>query len=108
MIHSLWVPNLNGKKDLIPSRTSSLEWRADKAGTYRGQCAEFCGYQHAHMALLIVAEQQSDFDTWADHQRHAAETPQDPQAQHGRDVWTFIPVSVPGGGVAVYAMKSTP
>jgi cytochrome c oxidase subunit 2 len=47
VIHSLWVPNLQGKKDLIPGRTATLHVRADQAGTYRGQCAEFCGFQHA-------------------------------------------------------------
>ena len=59
VIHSFWVPNLHGKKDLIPGRTATVGFRADVAGTYRGQCAEFCGYQHANMALLIVADKEN-------------------------------------------------
>ena len=51
VIHSFWVPDLNGKRDLIPGKESSLWIQADSAGVYRGQCAEFCGYQHAKMAL---------------------------------------------------------
>ncbi len=87
VIHSLWVPRLNGKKDLIPSRTSSLTWRTDTPGIYRGQCAEFCGYQHAHMALLVVAEEPSAFDAWMKAQKQTAPTPSDKQALRGRDVF---------------------
>src|ERR1043165_2060732 len=56
VIHSFWVPNLAGKKDLIPGKDATLMLKADREGTYRGQCAEFCGHQHAHMAFLVVAE----------------------------------------------------
>ena len=56
VIHSFWVPNLHGKTDFIPSRVNT-EWiQADKPGVYRGQCAEFCGLQHAHMIIYVVAE----------------------------------------------------
>ena len=51
VIHTFWVPNLHGKKDMIPGRDATIEFRADKAGVYRGQCAEFCGYEHALMAF---------------------------------------------------------
>jgi cytochrome c oxidase subunit 2 len=88
VIHSLWVPNLHGKKDLIPGRSATLALRADQAGVYRGQCAEFCGYQHANMALFIVAEPPEDFAHWADHQRESAPSDISAQAQHGRDVFT--------------------
>ena len=87
VIHSLWVPRLNGKKDLIPSRTSSLSWRTDTPGVYRGQCAEFCGYQHAHMALVVVAEDPSAFDAWMKAQKQPASTPSESQALRGRDVF---------------------
>jgi cytochrome c oxidase subunit 2 len=64
VIHSFWAPNLNGKKDLIPGYTTSLYFRADTAGIYRGQCAEFCGLQHAQMAFYIVAEPRPRFAAW--------------------------------------------
>nr|HET7859811.1 cytochrome c oxidase subunit II [Caldimonas sp.] len=64
VIHSLWIPSLGGKKDLIPGRESTIALRADRAGTYRGQCAEFCGYQHAQMALVVVAEEPERYERW--------------------------------------------
>jgi len=64
VIHSFWAPNLNGKRDLIPGYVSSLWFTADTAGTYRGQCAEFCGLEHAKMAFYIVAEPPADFAAW--------------------------------------------
>lgn len=53
VIHSFWVPNLHGKKDLIPGYITTLWLQADQPGVFRGQCAEFCGHQHAHMAFLV-------------------------------------------------------
>ena len=64
VIHSFWVPNLAGKQDLIPGRSNDLTFIADRPGVYRGQCAEFCGLQHAHMALLVIAEAQAAFEAW--------------------------------------------
>src|SRR4051812_23010994 len=61
VIHSFWAPNLNGKRDLIPGYVTTHWFRADTAGVYRGQCAEFCGMQHAQMAFLIVAEPKIKF-----------------------------------------------
>src|SRR5687767_1228322 len=58
VIHSFWVPNLHGKMDMIPGRTVETWLQADRPGVYRGQCAEYCGHQHAHMALTIVAESE--------------------------------------------------
>ena len=55
VIHSFWVPNLAGKQDLVPGRSNALTIRADYPGLYRGQCAEFCGMQHAHMAFIVLA-----------------------------------------------------
>ena len=71
VIHTFWVPNLHGKKDMIPGRRATIEFRADRAGTYRGQCAEFCGYEHALMALLVVA----DPPPTTRHGRHASARP---------------------------------
>ena len=56
VIHSFWVPNLAGKLDLIPGHENVLSFVAAEPGTYRGQCAEFCGAQHAHMSIVVVAE----------------------------------------------------
>ena len=83
VIHSFWVPSLTGKKDLIPGRESTFAFRAYKAGTYRGQCAEFCGYPHAHMALVIVADPPAQYDQWLAAQRQPAPAPSTPQEQRG-------------------------
>ena len=64
VIHSLWVPELNRKIDVIPGRTNRVLLSADRAGTYLGQCAEFCGEQHAHMELVVVAESRARFRQW--------------------------------------------
>jgi len=84
VIHSLWVPNLHGKKDLIPGRTATLQLQADKPGVYRGQCAEFCGFQHAFMAFLVVAHPPAEYEAWAAAQRRTAVASDDPQAVRGR------------------------
>ena len=64
VIHSFWVPELNKKVDLIPEQVNSVELYADKAGRYRGQCAEFCGLQHAHMGLYVFADPPARFRRW--------------------------------------------
>lgn len=66
MIHSFWIPVLGGKMDLIPGRTNRVSLSATKVGTYRGQCAEFCGTSHARMAFPAVVMKQADFDAWLD------------------------------------------
>jgi len=87
VIHSFWPPNLVGKRDLIPGYTSTLWFRADSAGLYRGQCAEFCGYQHAKMAFYIVAEPPEKFTAWLAQQRDSAHTPADSLTRRGREVF---------------------
>jgi cytochrome c oxidase subunit 2 len=64
MIHSFWIPALGGKTDLIPGRTNRLSLRATKVGTYRGQCAEFCGTSHALMAFPTIVMETDDFEAW--------------------------------------------
>jgi cytochrome c oxidase subunit 2 len=64
VIHSFWVPQLAGKVDVIPGQTNTIHFTADRAGTYRGQCAEFCGLQHAHMAFLVIADPPAEFSSW--------------------------------------------
>jgi cytochrome c oxidase subunit 2 len=68
VIHSFWIPQLAGKMDVIPGQTNVMWLQADQPGVYRGQCAAFCGAQHAHMALLIVADTPEDFAAWQDSQ----------------------------------------
>ena len=87
VIHSFWVPNLAGKKDLIPGRTATLQLRADEPGSYRGQCAEFCGLQHAWMAMLVVAEPEERYQAWAEQQRAVAAEPANEAQRRGREVF---------------------
>ncbi len=87
VIHSFWVPNLHGKRDLIPSRITT-EWiEADRPGRWRGQCAEFCGLQHAHMAMWVIAEPEDQFEKWMQARLQPAPEPTDANLQHGRDVF---------------------
>ena len=87
VIHSFWVPGLHGKRDMIPSRVNT-EWiEADRAGRYRGQCAEFCGAQHAHMALWVVAEEPAQFEAWKRAQLQRSLAPANAQFQRGQDVF---------------------
>jgi cytochrome c oxidase subunit II len=87
VIHSFWAPNLHGKRDLIPSRITTQWIQADSPGAYRGQCAEFCGLQHAHMALWVIAEPQVKFDAWMSQQLQSAVPPSDPVKQRGQQVF---------------------
>jgi len=89
VIHSFWVPNLAGKKDLIPGKNNEMWFTASRPGVYRSPCAEFCGLQHAKMALYVVAERASDFDRWLVAQRGAAQppAPSDTLSTRGRVVF---------------------
>jgi cytochrome c oxidase subunit II len=64
VIHSFWVPSLSGKKDVMPARTNHLTIEADKAGTYLGACAEYCGLSHADMRFRVVAEPMAKWKLW--------------------------------------------
>jgi len=76
VIHSFWVPQLSGKTDVIPGQTNHMWLTADKPGTYIGQCAEFCGTEHALMRLRVIVQTQADFDAWVANQQQAAAVPQ--------------------------------
>ena len=86
VIHSLWIPNLQGKIDLVPGRLNELWLRADTAGVYRGQCAEYCGLQHAKMALVVVAEPSDQFERWLTANRAPAPAPATAEQQRGREI----------------------
>ncbi|TIS46238.1 cytochrome c oxidase subunit II [Mesorhizobium sp.] len=81
VIHSFWIPSLAGKLDLIPGKRNELRIEADKPGVYRGQCAEFCGQQHAHMAIFVVALEPREFETWRAGQASPAKPTTYPSAQ---------------------------
>jgi cytochrome c oxidase subunit II len=91
VIHSFWVPNLHGKRDLTPGIVSNFWIQADTPGVYRGQCAEFCGYQHAKMSFVVVAEPMEKFLAWIQHQRQPAAAPATPEQQRGQEVFLSAP-----------------
>ncbi|XSG81155.1 MAG: c-type cytochrome [Methyloligella sp. ZOD6] len=87
VIHSFWVPAIAGKTDLIPGRTNTTVLQATKAGTYRGQCAEFCGLQHANMAFVAVAQSPEEFTAWRKGQLAPSPEPRTKEAQAGKDIF---------------------
>jgi cytochrome c oxidase subunit 2 len=84
VIHSFWAPNLAGKMDLITGRHNELTFVASRPGTYRGQCAEFCGSEHALMAMLIEAKPRDEFEAWRAKETKRAEAPRDAEQQDGQ------------------------
>ncbi|ESY53762.1 cytochrome C oxidase subunit II [Mesorhizobium sp. LNJC372A00] len=91
VIHSFWIPSLSGKLDLIPGHMNVLDLKADKPGVYRGQCAEFCGAQHANMGTFIIAEPRAKFDAWWNDQLQPAATPTGDEAKAGQDLFLKRP-----------------
>ena len=87
VIHSFWLPNLMGKKDLIPGHTNTEVIIASRPGVYTGQCAEFCGLQHAQMRLTLTAEAPSDFERWRQQQLNDAAAPVSDSARRGQQVF---------------------
>jgi cytochrome c oxidase subunit 2 len=88
VIHSFWVPELMPKTDLFPGRVNTTWLTADHAGTYRGQCAEFCGLQHGHMAFEVVAQSKSDYEDWLAGQAADARKPTTSEEMRGESVLT--------------------
>ena len=84
VIHSFWVPQLGPKMDMIPGHPNFVWLEADRAGTYEGSCAEFCGNQHAWMRFIVVAEPVPQFDKWLSHQWQPASAPHGAVAEAGR------------------------
>jgi cytochrome c oxidase subunit 2 len=102
VIHSFWVPGLGGKMDLVPGRTNVMFIEASRPGVWRGQCAEFCGVQHAKMAFVVVAEPPDRWEMWAAQQRLPAPVPRDSLAL--ADTETFLT----SGCVLCHAVRGTP
>jgi cytochrome c oxidase subunit 2 len=93
VIHSFWVPELNRKADLIPGRVNRLLLDANHPGEYRGQCAEFCGQQHAHMAMSVFADPPDVFRKWLANEELPARKPTTPQAREGERLFLSLPCS---------------
>jgi cytochrome c oxidase subunit 2 len=87
VIHSFWVPKLHGKVDLVPGQQNYIRIEADKPGTFQGECAEYCGRQHAHMRLLVVAQSPQDYERWLSQQRAPSADPTGEEQAHGRTVF---------------------
>ncbi|MDQ7746759.1 cytochrome c oxidase subunit II [Hydrogenophaga pseudoflava] len=84
LIHSFWVPALGGKMDLVPGRVNRLVVTPQRPGVHRGVCAEYCGVQHARMALHVVVQAPDEFERWLAAQAAPAATPEGPLAERGR------------------------
>jgi len=100
--HSFWPPTLSQKRDLIPGKDNSLWLQADTPGVYRGQCAEYCGLQHAKMGFLVIADRPDSFASWLSRQRDTALTPTTALTRRGQEV--FLASSC----VMCHAISGTP
>ena len=93
VMHSFWIPALHGKVDLIPGHKNYIRIETAKAGSFIGQCAEFCGAQHAHMRLLAVAQPPDDYQAWLNAQREPGALPATQEAIAGRQTFLAGPCS---------------
>ena len=87
VIHSHWIPALNGKRDVVPGRTTYWKLEAEEPGVYFGQCTEFCGLSHSRMRMQAVALSPADFQAWVDQQVQPAAEPTDPAAIAGKTIF---------------------
>ncbi len=107
VIHSFWIPGLNGKRDAVPGREHPLELEADEPGVYRGQCTEFCGLSHGYMRMRVVALSASDYADWEANQLKGAQVPTSALAKEGMDTFRTTCtgchlVSGPGGNADIF------
>lgn len=87
VIHSFWIPQLADKLDMLPGHTNVLPLKANEAGTYYGQCAEYCGAQHANMAIRVIAESEDDYASWISSQQQVAAQPESGEIERGQQVY---------------------
>jgi cytochrome c oxidase subunit II len=87
VIHSFWIPALNGKKDAAPGRTHYLTFEADEPGTYIGQCTEYCGLSHAYMRQVVHALPEDEYEAWVEQQLQEASEPETPEEIAGLEVF---------------------
>jgi cytochrome c oxidase subunit 2 len=102
VIHSFWVPSIGGKKDAVPGRATELWIQADKAGTFKGQCFEFCGEGHADMLITLVAHPVSEYTAWARSAVRAADLINLPETKVGRELFFSLAC------VGCHTIKNTP
>jgi cytochrome c oxidase subunit 2 len=93
VMHSFWIPALHGKVDLIPGHPNYIRLEASQAGSYSGQCAEFCGAQHAHMRLLAIAQEPEEYEAWLQAQRQPSSEPTEADALAGEQTFLQGPCS---------------
>jgi cytochrome c oxidase subunit II len=91
VIHSFWVPNIGGKKDAVPGRPTELWIQADKPGTYKGQCFEFCGTGHADMLVTLVVHPAADYAGWITSAVADANRATSPETKAGKELFTSLP-----------------
>jgi cytochrome c oxidase subunit 2 len=91
VIHSFWVPNIGGKKDAVPGRPTELWIQADKPGTYKGQCFEFCGTGHADMLVTLVVHPKAEYDAWAKAALAEFNRGSAPETKAGRELFLSLP-----------------
>lgn len=94
VIHSFWVPSLHGKVDLIPGHPNFVRIEASHPGSFDGQCAEYCGAQHAHMRLLVIAQPPDRYQAWLKAQREPGRTPTTADAEEGQQIFLSGPCSM--------------
>jgi cytochrome c oxidase subunit 2 len=102
VIHSLWIPALGGKMDMIPGRTTRLKLRPTRTGVFRGICAEYCGASHAFMLFTVHVVEEAEFERWLALQASPAEPPREPLAVRGREAF------LANGCGACHAVRGTP
>jgi cytochrome c oxidase subunit 2 len=102
VIHSFWVPELHGKLDALPGRVNSFWIEAEEPGVYWGECAEFCGVQHANMAFVVVAEAPEEYQAWLEAQDAPAPAPASEQVSEGLQVF------LNSGCVNCHTIRGTP
>jgi cytochrome c oxidase subunit II len=88
VIHSFWIPQMGGKRDVIPNRITNLVFTPFEAGVYLGQCAEFCGESHALMKMRLIAHEPEDFDRWLQNEARPAVEPADSAIVIGQQLVT--------------------
>jgi cytochrome c oxidase subunit II len=87
VIHSFWMPQLGGKRDVVPGRVNRITLAPDEPGEYPGQCAEYCGMSHANMRFRVIVHTKADFEKWVAAQQRPALQPTDPLAQQGQELF---------------------
>ena len=87
VIHSFWIPSLAGKLDMVPGRVTRMTFQADRPGVFRGQCAEFCGTQHALMAFDVVAMPRAAFDAWLARLSQPVPRPETSELREGMELF---------------------